>query len=118
MPQDTLAVITGFVGKTDSGEITTVGRNGSDFTATCFAAALGAEECEIWTDTDGVMSADPSVVEGARSIPYMSFAEASELAYYGGRILHPSPASPAANRGWAERATEELAAYGIDVGGA
>lgn len=95
---DVLPVITGFVGKTSGGELTTVGRNGSDFSATCFAAGLGAEECEIWTDTDGVMTADPSLVKGARSIPYMSFAEASELAYYGGRVLHPSTLLPAIKR--------------------
>ncbi|MBZ0135395.1 MAG: aspartate kinase [Planctomycetes bacterium] len=95
---DVLPVVTGFVGKTSSGEITTVGRNGSDFTATCFAAGLGAEECEIWTDTDGVMTADPSLVKDARSIPFMSFAEASELAYYGGRVLHPSTLLPAIKR--------------------
>ncbi|MBX3460171.1 MAG: aspartate kinase [Planctomycetes bacterium] len=95
---DVTPVITGFIGKTSGGEITTVGRNGSDFTATCFAAGLGAEECEIWTDTDGVMTADPSLIKDARSIPFMSFAEASELAYYGGRVLHPSTLLPAIKR--------------------
>lgn len=95
---DVTPVITGFVGKTSSGEITTVGRNGSDFTATCFAAGLGAEECQIWTDTNGVMTADPGLITDARSIPYMSFAEASELAYYGGRVLHPSTLLPAIKR--------------------
>ncbi len=91
-------IVTGFIGKTHSGEITTVGRNGSDYTATVFAAALGAEECEIWTDTDGVMTADPSLIPSARSIPRMSFAEASELAQYGGRVLHPSTLLPAVER--------------------
>lgn len=95
---DVTPIITGFIGKTSGGEITTVGRNGSDFTATCFAAGLGAVECEIWTDTDGVMTADPSVVKDAHSIPFMSFAEASELAYYGGRVLHPSTLLPAIKR--------------------
>jgi aspartate kinase len=95
---DVLPIITGFIGKTSGGEPTTVGRNGSDFTATCFAAGLGAEECEIWTDTDGVMTADPSLVKGAKSIAVMSFAEASELAYYGGRVLHPSTLLPAIKR--------------------
>jgi aspartate kinase len=98
VPGDVIAVITGFVGKTQKGDLTTVGRNGSDFTATCFAAGLGAEECEIWTDTDGVMTADPSLIKDARSIPVMSFAEASELAYYGGRVLHPSTLLPAIKR--------------------
>ena len=91
-------IVTGFVGKTTSGTITTVGRNGSDFTASCFAAGLGAEECQIWTDTDGVMTADPSLVDAAVSIPHMSFAEASELAYYGGRVLHPATLLPAVKR--------------------
>ena len=91
----TVPVVTGFVGKTTEGEITTVGRNGSDFSATAFAAALGADECQIWTDTDGVMTADPSLCPSARNIPKMSFAEASELAQYGGRVLHPSTLMPA-----------------------
>lgn len=90
-----VAVVTGFVGKTRTGEITTVGRNGSDFSATVFASALGATECQIWTDTNGVMTADPSLIGGAQSIPRMSFAEASELAQYGGRVLHPSTLLPA-----------------------
>jgi aspartate kinase len=98
VPADVVPIVTGFVGKTVAGEITTVGRNGSDFTATCVAAALSAEECEIWTDTDGVMTADPSVIPDAHSIPAMSFAEASELAYYGGRVLHPSTLLPAVER--------------------
>ncbi len=88
-------VVTGFVGKNQAGEITTVGRNGSDLTATLLAAALGAEEAQIWTDTDGIMTADPSVVPGARNIPQMRFDEAAELAYFGSRVLHPSTLLPA-----------------------
>jgi aspartate kinase len=88
-------IITGFIGKTTAGDITTVGRNGSDYSATVIAAGLDAEECEIWTDTDGVMTADPNLIPSAKSIPSMSFAEASELAYYGGRVLHPSTLLPA-----------------------
>jgi aspartate kinase len=95
VPEGVIPIVTGFIGKTPKGEITTVGRNGSDYTATVFAAGLGAEECEIWTDTDGVMTADPSLIPSARNIPSMSFAEASELAYYGGRVLHPSTLLPA-----------------------
>ncbi|MGF1511600.1 MAG: aspartate kinase [Myxococcota bacterium] len=94
----TVPVITGFVGQTARGDITTVGRNGSDYSAAVLAAALGAEECQIWTDTDGVMTADPNLVPGARNIPHMSFAEASELARYGGRVLHPSTLVPAMER--------------------
>lgn len=88
-------IVTGFVGKNEAGEITTVGRNGSDLTATLISAAVGAEEVEIWTDTDGVMTADPSVVDGARNIPIMRFDEAAELAYFGSRVLHPSTLLPA-----------------------
>ena len=88
-------VVTGFVGRTEAGEITTVGRNGSDLTATLLGAALGADEVEIWSDTDGVMTADPSVVKAARSIPAMRFDEAAELGYFGSRVLHPSTLLPA-----------------------
>jgi aspartate kinase len=88
-------VVTGFIGKNERGEITTVGRNGSDLTATLLAAALCADEAQIWTDTDGVMTADPSVVHGARNIPKMHFCEAAELAYFGSRVLHPSTLLPA-----------------------
>ncbi|TPV96928.1 MAG: aspartate kinase [Myxococcales bacterium FL481] len=88
-------VITGFVGKNERGEITTVGRNGSDLTASLLAAALRATEVQIWTDTDGVMTADPSVVEQAKNIPAMAFDEAAELAYFGSRVLHPSTLLPA-----------------------
>lgn len=95
VPAGVVPVVTGFIGKTRSGELTTVGRNGSDYSATVIAAGVGAEECEIWTDTDGVMTTDPNLVPSARNIPVMSFAEASELAYYGGRVLHPSTLLPA-----------------------
>lgn len=95
VPAGVVPVVTGFVGKTRAGEITTVGRNGSDLTATLVGAAVGAEEVEIWSDTDGVMTADPSVVKQARSIPAMRFDEAAELAYFGSRVLHPSTLVPA-----------------------
>lgn len=99
LPTDELAVLTGFIGKTESGEITTVGRNGSDLTASLVAAAIGADEVQIWTDTDGVMTADPSVVPGAANIPHMLFEEAAELAYFGSRVLHPSTLLPAMESG-------------------
>ncbi len=88
-------VVTGFIGKTASGEITTLGRNGSDYSATIFGAALGASEVQIWSDTDGIMSADPRMVPGARPIAELSFEEACELAYYGGKVLHPHTLVPA-----------------------
>jgi len=95
LPEGVVPVVTGFVGKNEAGEITTVGRNGSDLTATLLSAALGADEVEIWTDTDGVMTADPSLVKTARNIPIMRFDEAAELAYFGSRVLHPSTLLPA-----------------------
>lgn len=95
LPADRVPVVTGFIGKNEAGEVTTVGRNGSDLTCTLLAAALRADEAQIWTDTDGVMTADPSLVDGARNIPHMRFDEAAELAYFGSRVLHPSTLLPA-----------------------
>lgn len=88
-------VITGYLGKTLHGEITTLGRNGSDFTATYVGAAIGADEVQIWSDTDGVMTADPRICAEARPIPTLTFEEAGELAYYGGKVLHPATITPA-----------------------
>ncbi|HXT01300.1 MAG TPA: aspartate kinase [Elusimicrobiota bacterium] len=90
-----LPVVTGFVGRTKAGEITTLGRNGSDYSATILGAALGAAEIEIWSDTDGIMTADPRLVPAARPLGTLSFAEACELAYYGGKVLHPHTLVPA-----------------------
>lgn len=90
-----LPVVTGFVGRTPSGEIATLGRNGSDYSATILGAALGAEEVQIWSDTDGVMTADPRIVASAQPLEALSFAEACELAYYGGKVLHPHTLVPA-----------------------
>ena len=95
LPPDEVPVVTGFIGKTPDGEITTVGRNGSDLTASLLGAAASADEVQIWSDTDGVLSGDPSVVPGARNIPNMRFDEAAELAYFGSRVLHPSTLLPA-----------------------
>lgn len=91
-------VVTGFIGRTKAGEITTLGRNGSDYTATILGAALGCAEVQIWSDTDGVMTADPRVVPGAKPIGGLTFAEAGELAYYGGRVLHPHTLVPAVRK--------------------
>ena len=99
VPAGVVAIVTGFIGKTETGDITTIGRNGSDLTATLVGAAVGADEVEIWSDTDGVMTADPSVVREARSIPAMRFDEAAELAYFGSRVLHPSTLVPAMEKG-------------------
>ncbi|MBU2965793.1 MULTISPECIES: aspartate kinase [Amphritea] len=92
--ENVIPVVTGFIAKDQQGNITTLGRNGSDLSATLFAEALVADSCEIWSDTDGVMSADPGLVANARNIPQMSFREASELARFGSRILHPASLEP------------------------
>ncbi len=91
-------VITGYIGKDKNGDITTLGRNGSDYSATIIGAAIGADEVQIWTDVDGVMTTDPEVVPHATPLDQMSFAEAGELAYYGGRVLHPSTLIPAVRK--------------------
>jgi aspartate kinase len=88
-------VVTGFLGRTEKGEITTLGRGGSDFTAALVGAALDAAEVQIWTDVNGVMSADPKVVPEAHTIRHLSFAEAAELAYFGAKVLHPKTLLPA-----------------------
>lgn len=88
-------VITGFLGATKSGEVTTLGRGGSDVTASIIGAALGAKEIEIWTDVSGVMTADPRAVPGAWPVRKLSFGEAAELAYFGAKVLHPKTIAPA-----------------------
>jgi len=90
-----LKVVTGFLGATSDGRVTTLGRGGSDYSAALIGAALGAEEIQIWTDTSGMLSADPRIVPEARPVPRLSFAEASELAYFGARVLHPKTLLPA-----------------------
>jgi len=88
-------VVTGFLGKDAEGHITTLGRSGSDFSASIIGAAVDAAEVQIWSDVDGVMSCDPSICTEARNLPVLSFAEAGELAYYGAKVLHPNTLVPA-----------------------
>ena len=88
-------VMGGFIAATEDGITSTLGRGGSDFTASMVGAALEAYEIQIWTDVDGVMTADPSMLPNALRLRVMSFAEASELAYFGARVLHPSTVIPA-----------------------
>jgi len=95
VPEGVVPIITGFVAKNERGVITTLGRNGSDLTASLVGAALRVEEVQIWSDTNGVMTADPGIVEGAKSIPHMRFDEAAELAFFGSRVLHPATLLPA-----------------------
>ncbi|HVR95687.1 MAG TPA: aspartate kinase [Thermoanaerobaculia bacterium] len=91
----TVPVVGGYVGATPEGVTTTLGKEGSDFSAAIFGAALGAEEVQIWTDVDGIMTADPRVVPGARRVPSLSFAEALELACSGAKKPHPGTLEPA-----------------------
>lgn len=94
-----IPIIEGFLGATEEGEPTTLGRGGSDFTASLLGAAVGAEEIQIWTDVDGMLTADHRLVAEGRKIAELSFAEAAELAYFGARVLHPSTIEPAVSRG-------------------
>jgi len=87
-------VVTGFIGATAEGQLTTLGRGGSDFSATILGAALEAVEVIIWTDVDGVLTADPRLVPDARTIPEISYREAAELAYFGAKVLHPKTLNP------------------------
>ncbi|HEY7897196.1 MAG: lysine-sensitive aspartokinase 3 [Gemmatimonadales bacterium] len=92
-------VLGGYIGATSSGITTTLGRGGSDYTASLLGAALAAEDIEIWTDVDGMLTADPRVVSDARLIPQIRFDEASELASFGAKVLHPNTIAPAVRLG-------------------
>lgn len=87
-------VTQGFIGATADGITTTIGRGGSDYSASIIGAALNAEEIQIWTDVDGIMTSDPRVIPEAAKIKTLSFAEASELAYFGAKVLHPRTLRP------------------------
>ncbi len=93
-----IPIVTGFIGSTEDGHTTTIGRNGSDYTAAIVAAALDAELIEIWTDVDGIMSADPSAVPSAFVLPRMSYEEAMELSYFGAKVLHSATIAPAVKK--------------------
>jgi len=93
-----LPVVTGFNGSTLDGRPTTLGRGGSDYSASILAASLDAEELWIWTDVDGIMSGDPRLVKDARVLPEITYAEAAELAYNGAKVLHPRTLAPLAER--------------------
>ncbi len=91
-------VITGFIGATPDGTITTLGRGGSDFSAAILAACLDSDELFIWTDVDGVMTTDPRIDSRAQVLPYVSYQEIGELAFYGAKVLHPKTMQPIINR--------------------
>ena len=90
-----LPVLGGFIGATPQGVTTTLGRGGSDYSAAIVGSCLGVDEIQIWTDVDGMLTADPRVVAAPRLVPQLTFAEASELAYFGAKVLHPSTILPA-----------------------
>jgi aspartate kinase len=95
-----IAVVAGYSGATADGHTTTLGRGGSDYSATILGAAVAADEVWIWTDVDGVLSADPRICPDASILPEISFSEAIELAYYGAKVIHPKAAYPAAQAGF------------------
>jgi bifunctional aspartokinase / homoserine dehydrogenase 1 len=119
-------VVTGFIGATADGVLTTLGRGGSDYSATILGAALDAEEIIIWTDVEGVLTADPRLVSEARTIPEISYREAAELAYFGAKVLHPKtlrPVLPAGIPVWIrnsfapEKLGTKITQHGRSIGG-
>ena len=99
LKNETTPVLTGFIAQTQNGETTTLGRGGSDYTATIVGAALAAEEVWIWTDVDGLMTADPKIVTSAKTINELSFQEATELTIFGAKAMHPRALEPARKEG-------------------
>jgi aspartate kinase len=119
-------VVTGFIGASQEGLLTTLGRGGSDYSATILGAAMDAHEVIIWTDVDGVLTADPRLVPDAKTIPEISYREAAELAYFGAKVLHPKTLNPvveAAIPVWIrnsfapERAGTKITPKGRSIGG-
>jgi len=98
LAKDGVPVMGGFIGSTEDGVTTTLGRGGSDFTAAIVGAGIGAEEIQIWTDVDGMLTADPTILPGGHRVKTISFAEAAELAYFGAKVLHPATLVPARRR--------------------
>jgi aspartate kinase len=93
--QDQVVVMGGFIASTEDGVTSTLGRGGSDYTASIVGAGIGADEIQIWTDVDGMLTADPTIFAGGHSVKMCSFAEAAELAYFGAKVLHPATVLPA-----------------------
>jgi bifunctional aspartokinase / homoserine dehydrogenase 1 len=126
LDQKIVPVVTGFIAATPDGIQTTLGRGGSDYSATILGAALDAEETIIWTDVDGVKTADPRLVPDAQTIPEISYNEAAELAYFGAKVLHPNTLRPVTAAGvpvWIrnsfapEKPGTKITAHGVPTGG-
>jgi aspartate kinase len=98
LARNEIPVVTGFIAASVDGSITTIGRGGSDYTASLLGAALNTDEIWIWTDVDGLMTADPRIVKDARVLPTVSFGEALELSYFGAKMMHPRAMQPAAQK--------------------
>lgn len=93
--ENRVAVVTGFIAKDAKGNVTTLGRGGSDLTACVIGASLGTTEVQVWKDVDGILSTDPRIVETATPVPFISFEEAAEMAFFGAKVLHPDAMQPA-----------------------
>ena len=94
-----IVVMGGYIGATEAGQTTTLGRGGSDYSAAIVGAGVDADEIQIWTDVDGMLTADPRIVSGSHRVRSISFAEAAELAYFGAKVLHPATVVPAVEKG-------------------
>lgn len=93
-----VVVMGGFIGSAEDGSTTTLGRGGSDYSASLVGAGIGAEEIQIWTDVDGMLTADPRIIPGGHRVKAISFAEAAEMAYFGAKVLHPATVLPAIDK--------------------
>jgi len=109
-----IPVVTGFIAKDKKGNITTLGRGGSDLSATMIGAAMGAEEVQTWKDVDGILTADPRIVKDAKTVPVITYDEAAELAYFGAQVLHPRAMYPVKKTGTPVRVKNS---YNIDSPG-
>jgi aspartate kinase len=94
LEKNVVPVVTGYIAATQDGVVTTLGRGGSDYTATILSVALAADEVWIWTDVDGIMTTDPKIVQSARRLPQLSYGEAAEMAIFGAKAMHPSALEP------------------------
>jgi len=96
--ESAVVVMGGFIGSSEDGQTTTLGRGGSDYSAAIIGAGVDAEEIQIWTDVDGILTADPRIIQGGHRVKSISFAEAAELAYFGAKVLHPATVLPAVEK--------------------
>ncbi len=94
MEKGVIPVVTGYIAANQDGVVTTVGRGGSDYTATILGVALDVDEVWIWTDVDGIMTTDPKIVQTAKMLPQLSYQEAAEMAIFGAKAMHPRALEP------------------------